>query len=56
MCHSIKVKNCVSLAEEFSKQEILEDSVCRVQCSFALRVLPTSARSGRASSVFGFSN
>jgi hypothetical protein len=62
ICNSMKVKNCLNLKTRFSREEILGDSVCKVQCSFALRILPniesrvSSPRQSRRSSVFGFSS
>lgn len=57
ICNSMRVKNCLSLTNSFSRQEILQDSVCKVQCAFALRLVPAidTPRQGR-SSVFGFSS
>lgn len=60
MCNSLKIKNCLNLAKSYSRSEILKDSVCKVQCSFALRILPSlesaSARVPKVMAHFGFSN
>ncbi|KAI1303198.1 Peroxidasin -like protein [Halotydeus destructor] len=56
ICNSIKVKNCLNLMDDFSKKEILEDSVCKVQCSFTLRLHPSASARTSRTSAFGFTN
>uniref|UniRef100_T1KSA2 Uncharacterized protein n=1 Tax=Tetranychus urticae TaxID=32264 RepID=T1KSA2_TETUR len=38
ICHSMKVKNCFNLLASYEHNQILEDNVCAVQCSFAMKV------------------
>ncbi|XP_074603840.1 uncharacterized protein LOC141857262 [Brevipalpus obovatus] len=37
VCNSIKIKNCFSLISSFNINDVLSDSVCSVQCSFAMK-------------------
>lgn len=40
LCQSLRINNCFLLAKTFSKEYILTDHVCKVQCAFAFRALP----------------
>lgn len=33
-CQSMKIRNCLSLLQEYSQKAILRDPVCRVQCTY----------------------
>ncbi|RWS25731.1 peroxidasin-like protein [Leptotrombidium deliense] len=39
-CSSMRVTNCFTLLTIYSMQEIVNDSVCKVQCAFVLRLAP----------------
>ncbi|TRY61661.1 hypothetical protein TCAL_04392 [Tigriopus californicus] len=41
LCQSLKIENCFHLAQSFSRQAILQDHVCKVQCAFAFRAFPS---------------
>lgn len=57
ICNSLKVKNCLNLSKSYSRDEILADSVCKVQCSFALRILPQFERKPLSNDAnFGLNN
>ncbi|XP_067144092.1 uncharacterized protein [Centruroides vittatus] len=51
LCQSLKVTNCYKLASTYSKEAILADNVCKVQCTYAFRAFPHINVSG----VLGFS-
>ncbi|XP_023215778.1 uncharacterized protein LOC111618468 [Centruroides sculpturatus] len=40
ICQSLRVNNCFHLASTFSKDSILSDHVCKVQCAYAFRAFP----------------
>lgn len=42
ICNSLRVKNCLNLTSKWTLDSILNDSVCKVQCSFALRLQSTA--------------
>ncbi|XP_054709398.1 uncharacterized protein LOC129219104 [Uloborus diversus] len=63
ICQSLKINNCLHLASTFSKESVLSDHVCKVQCAYAFRAFPQVdiARNGRlinspGSNVLGFSS
>lgn len=40
VCQSLKITNCFLLASTYSRELILKDDVCKVQCAFAFRTYP----------------
>ena len=52
LCQSLKVENCFHLAQSFTRNAILNDHVCKVQCAFAFRAFP-NVRTGE--NKIGFS-
>ena len=52
LCQSLKVENCFHLAQSFTRRDILNDHVCKVQCAFAFRAFP-NVRTGE--NKIGFS-
>ena len=40
VCQSLRVSNCVQLAEKSDLRAVLQDDVCKVQCAFLLRAVP----------------
>ncbi|CAL1280221.1 unnamed protein product [Larinioides sclopetarius] len=40
VCQSLKISNCFQLASTYTRETILEDDVCKVQCAFAFRAYP----------------
>ncbi|XP_054715544.1 uncharacterized protein LOC129225022 [Uloborus diversus] len=40
ICQSLKISNCFQLASTYSRELILDDDVCKVQCAFAFRAYP----------------
>ncbi|GFT94184.1 peroxidasin homolog, partial [Nephila pilipes] len=40
VCQSMKISNCFQLASTYTREMILEDDVCKVQCAFAFRAYP----------------
>ncbi|XP_071043918.1 uncharacterized protein [Parasteatoda tepidariorum] len=60
ICQSLRINNCIHLASTYSKESVLNDHVCKVQCAFAFRALPQvdAVRNSRTSggrNVLGFS-
>lgn len=62
ICQSLRINNCFHLASTFSKEAVLSDHVCKVQCAYAFRAFPQVdiSRSGRVlntggSTILGFS-
>ncbi|KAF8790333.1 uncharacterized protein LOC129959954 isoform X2 [Argiope bruennichi] len=62
ICQSLRINNCFHLASTFSKESVLADHVCKVQCAYAFRAFPQVdiARNGRILSngnrnILGFS-
>ncbi|XP_064466102.1 uncharacterized protein LOC135377535 [Ornithodoros turicata] len=53
LCQSLRINNCFLLAKSFSKNYILADHVCKVQCAFAFRALPQVET--HRNNVLGFS-
>ncbi|KAK4296820.1 hypothetical protein Pmani_030713 [Petrolisthes manimaculis] len=43
VCQSLKIDNCFHLAQSYSRESILNDHVCKVQCAFAFRAFPQVA-------------
>ncbi|GAB6023237.1 hypothetical protein CHUAL_008055 [Chamberlinius hualienensis] len=41
LCQSLKITDCITLANKFSREAILRDHVCKVQCAFAFRSFPS---------------
>ncbi|KAG8228883.1 hypothetical protein J437_LFUL007620 [Ladona fulva] len=41
ICQSLKIGNCFQLAHSFSADAILTDDVCKVQCAYVFRALPS---------------
>ncbi|KAG8258787.1 hypothetical protein J6590_024100 [Homalodisca vitripennis] len=39
ICQSVKVSNCFELARQFTSKDVLQDTVCKVQCAFVFRAL-----------------
>ena len=52
LSQSLKVENCFHLAQSFTRNAILNDHVCKVQCAFAFRAFP-NVRTGE--NKIGFS-
>ncbi|XP_035204868.1 uncharacterized protein LOC118179818 [Stegodyphus dumicola] len=40
ICQSMKITNCFELASTYTRELILKDDVCKVQCAFAFRAYP----------------
>ncbi|XP_055950747.1 uncharacterized protein LOC129984809 isoform X3 [Argiope bruennichi] len=40
VCQSLKISNCFQLASTYTRETILDDDVCKVQCAFAFRAYP----------------
>ncbi|GFR03936.1 peroxidasin [Trichonephila clavata] len=40
VCQSMKISNCFQLASTYTREMILDDDVCKVQCAFAFRAYP----------------
>ncbi|KAG8175633.1 hypothetical protein JTE90_001062 [Oedothorax gibbosus] len=53
VCQSMKISNCFQLATSYTREKILEDDVCKVQCAFAFRAYPQFE--GNFDNVLGFS-
>ncbi|KAG8198386.1 hypothetical protein JTE90_021631 [Oedothorax gibbosus] len=49
ICQSLRINNCLHLASTYSKESVLADHVCKVQCAYAFRAFPQVdiARNGR---------
>ncbi|XP_046386027.1 uncharacterized protein LOC124155895 isoform X2 [Ischnura elegans] len=41
ICQSLRINNCFHLARSFSAESILADDVCKVQCAYVFRALPS---------------
>ncbi|KAA0192579.1 Heme binding peroxidase-1 [Hyalella azteca] len=54
ICQSLKVDNCFHLAKSYSPEAILNDHVCKVQCTFAFRAFPEVG--ARDNNKLGFFN
>ncbi|XP_042900763.1 uncharacterized protein [Parasteatoda tepidariorum] len=52
VCQSMKISNCFQLASTYTRERILEDDVCKVQCAFAFRTYPQFESS--VNNVLGF--
>ncbi|CAG2119679.1 unnamed protein product [Medioppia subpectinata] len=54
-CQSLRINDCNELFSSHSRQDILNDSVCKVQCAFSFGHNMRSQQSRRISTIFGFS-
>ncbi|CAG2162961.1 unnamed protein product [Oppiella nova] len=54
-CQSLRISDCNELFSLHSRQDVLNDSVCKVQCAFTFTHNMRSSQSSRISNVFGFS-
>ncbi|XP_054167292.1 peroxidasin homolog pxn-1-like [Oppia nitens] len=54
-CQSLRITNCNDLFAQYSRQQVLSDSVCKVQCAFTFSQNMRSSQSRRISTIFGFS-
>ncbi|XP_073996346.1 uncharacterized protein [Rhodnius prolixus] len=57
LCQSVKVKNCISLLQNFSPDAVANDTVCKVQCLYVFKVVQeyTQLQSAAVSSLEDFS-
>ncbi|XP_075217867.1 peroxidase-like protein 3 [Lycorma delicatula] len=54
ICQSRRVPNCCQLANSFSAESVLNDTVCKVQCAFVFRALQEISETS-TDSTLGFS-
>ncbi|RWS06651.1 Peroxidasin-like protein, partial [Dinothrombium tinctorium] len=55
LCNSMRVTNCFNLISSFSTEEILNDSVCKVQCASVFRLALKPNASSSTHTIGGFS-